>query len=148
MVIEPTGVEGISVEQIMTLLNDPKLPGITISPKTTDAGDLIEATRGIAVTLPGSNLRFELNTQTFTQQTKTRHSAATDEQSVPDDNTDDIDALTTDIDAFLQHMQPVIDTGAAWIGLWKNDGIIELNVTVVIDANHEQEAIQMGQRWD
>ena len=39
-------------------------------------------------------------------------------------------------------------TGAAWIGLWKNDGIIELNVTVVVNENHEPEAIQMGDRWD
>ena len=143
MVVEPTGVEDISVEQIMALLNRPKLSGITISPKQTEAVDLNEATRGIAVTLPGSDLRFDLNTET-----PSRHqSTMTSEHSPPDNTPPNIAALGIDIDAFLQHMQPVTDTGTAWIGLWKNGGIIELNVTVV-DENHEQEAIQMGDRWD
>ena len=147
LVVETRGVENISVETIMALLNDPAIDGLTISPKTTDTGDLITATHGIAVALPGSDLRFEIDTEPPSQTSHTYQSSKTGEHDrarAPEN----ITTLTSDIDAFLRHMQPVTDTEAAWIGLWKDAGIIELNVTVVINETHEQEAITIGQRWN
>ena len=54
MLIEPDGVEQISVDQIMNVLADPALDGRMISPRTSGTDVVIEASQGVAVTLPGS----------------------------------------------------------------------------------------------
>ena len=50
MLIEPDGVEQISVDQIMNVLADPVLDGRTISPRTSGTDVVIEASQGVAVT--------------------------------------------------------------------------------------------------
>ena len=143
MLIEPDGVEQISVDQIMNVLADPTLVGRTISPRTSGTDVVIEASQGVAVTLPGSDLRFKIDTKLITHP-----SNRTSEHSFADEVSVVADELGDDIDAFLQHMQPVIDSGGAWIGLWKADDVIELNMTVIVKELHEQEALEIGQRWD
>ena len=148
LLVETRGLEHVSVDRIIELLSDPELDGRTISPKLTNTGYFIEPAAGIAVALPGSDLRFEIDTETLSQHTAAHHQTTTDAHSPPENAPENVTALTTNIKAFLQHTRPVIDTGAAWIGLWKDDGVIELNVTVVVDETHKRKAKQMGRRWD
>ena len=108
--------------------------GFTLSDRLGPGSTIGSPEKGHCVTLPGSHLLLP-------------EGSAYD----PDDGEPSEEALGM-VEAWLEHLQPALDSATAWIGgfMWDDaphDGKFEINVTLVFPLDQEEAAAEAASVW-
>ena len=87
------------------------------------------ATEGICVAIPGSDMHLPAD--------------------MFDPDTDmPADEYNEKLEAFYEHLEPLRETGHVWIGGWRNnEGVFELNATVVFREEDQDHATRLAHQW-
>ena len=103
--------------------------GFTLSPRRSPSEPYEFATEGICVAIPGSDMHLPAD--------------------MFDPDTDiPADEYNEKLEAFYEHLEPLRETGHVWIGGWRNnEGVFELNATVVFREEDQDHATRLAHQW-
>ena len=120
----------LRVSDILTVLQRTQSQdGFTLSPRRSPSEPYEFATEGICVAIPGSDMH--LPADMFEPDT-----------GVPSD------AAHEKLSEFYEHLKPLRDTGHVWIGGWRNnEGVFELNASLVLHEEDRQHATRLAHQW-
>ena len=127
---EAPGVDDLQVGDIVGILqHTQRRGGFTLSPRRSPSKQYELATEGICVAIPGSDMHLPAD-------------MCDPHTGVPSGEANE------KLEAFYEHLAPLRETGHVWIGGWRNnEGVFELNATVVFREEDQDHATRLAHQW-